>query len=118
MHRKGLLKSQRLICLVTKASETQYGLLPEDILAAIHMFDQLIKWRRAPGGGNFDIPEPQPGTDDRFNLAKREMDTYLESVVKRFKDRRIEETLGLHHKARQAVNLLSDSLSQVFRVLY
>ena len=109
MHRKGLLKSQRLICLVTKASESQYGLLPEDILAAIHMFDQLIKWRRAPGiDDRFDV------TNNAVNLVKREMDTYLESMVKRFKDRRIEETLGLHHKARQAVNLLSD---RVFRVL-
>ena len=39
LHRKGKLQSERLIALVTTRKETEQGLLPGNILEAIHEFD-------------------------------------------------------------------------------
>lgn len=53
------LKSERLIALVTKKSETENGLLPEGIEDAVSTFDQLIKWKKVAGAANSaEIPEP------------------------------------------------------------
>ena len=49
LHRRGKLRSERLIALVTNSKETKNGLLPENILEAIHEFDRLIKWTRERG---------------------------------------------------------------------
>lgn len=69
LHRRGELKSERLIALVSTKQESDIGLLPEDIAAAIHEFDQLIRWKRIAGANNAEIPEPQPGIDEVFDNA-------------------------------------------------
>ena len=56
--RKGDLKSERLVALVTKKSENEVGLLPDDTDLIIREFDQLIKWKRVAGTANSEIPEP------------------------------------------------------------
>ena len=52
------MKSERLVALVTKKSENEVGLLPDDTDLIIREFDQLIKWKRVAGTANSEIPEP------------------------------------------------------------
>ena len=94
--RKGELKSERLIALVSKPSETEIGLLPDDTHVVIHEFEQLIKWKRVAGSNNAEVPEPQSGIDEEFdganeavNEAKAELQEFLVSIQKRYRDRRI-----------------------------
>ena len=63
------LNSQRLIALVTTGSETENGLLPDNIEEELQEFDKLIKWKRVAGMSNAEIPEPQPGIDEVFDSA-------------------------------------------------
>lgn len=81
---QNLLKSERLIALITSRAETGNGLFPEGIKVAIAEFDQLIKWKKAAGSSTAEIPEPQVGIDENFDNAndqvneiKAELDAYL-----------------------------------------
>lgn len=82
--------------MVTTASESENGLLPDNIEEELQEFEKLIKWKRVAGMSNAEIPEPQPGIDEVFDSAnefvvqiKGELDDYLKSVQTNFKDKRI-----------------------------
>ena len=116
--KKGDLKSERLRVLLTEEqqqdddenncksqfdnentegfSENSGGLLPANILESIREFDKLIAWKKAKGINNLEIPEPQRGIDEEFDAAneavdliKAKLDAYLQTIVQKFKDRRI-----------------------------
>ena len=81
---------------MTKSSETETGLLPEQIKESVGEFTQLISWKRVPGS-TAEVPEPQPGIDEDFDNANQEvmqvkeaLNDYLKGIVARFKDRRIQ----------------------------
>ena len=82
--RQDLLKSERLIALITTRAETLNGLQPESIKSAIAEFDHLIKWKKMAGNSTAEVPEPQVGIDDSFDIAndqvneiKAQLDAYL-----------------------------------------
>ena len=114
--KKGDLKSERLRVLLTEEqqgdknncksqfdnentegfSEISGGLLPANIVESIREFDKLIAWKKAKGINNLEIPEPQRGIDEEFDAAneavdliKAKLDAYLQTIVQKFKDRRI-----------------------------
>lgn len=73
------------------------GLFPRDHRQELKKFETLIVWKKMPGT-NAEIPEPQPGFDDKFDLAnsrvdglKEELNAYMKHLkeTKFGKDRRV-----------------------------
>jgi hypothetical protein len=69
---KHLLKSKRLLRLITLTSEDKDGLVP-DMAEAIKELDYLVVWRKADaltgivGYGDEEVPEPRRGIDETFD---------------------------------------------------
>ena len=67
------------------------GLFPSQLLESIEVLEKMVVWRA--GGSGEDIPEPQHGLDDQFDLAnahvnkvKAKLDKQLDKARKQFGD--------------------------------
>ena len=88
------ITSSRLQLLVTK--ECDGGLVPEKIKEALEEFEGLILWKTVAGPTKLEVPEPQPGIDEEFddanrqvNVIKDDLEEYCEKMRKQYHERKI-----------------------------